>query len=125
MGWIPLAERSATRICCRLTALSPILFWRTDGIWDSTICLAESVAHTDLVGIERCSTYRSGRCVWCGTHAALERHGCAQLFSRAWVLRPWNWDLHNTKPLLLICTGLEEAERNIFRTLFLKGGSRH
>lgn len=34
------------------------------------------VWHTDLVGIRRCSTYRSGRCVCCGMHAALERNAC-------------------------------------------------
>lgn len=61
--------------------MSWILFRRTDGIWDSTICLAEPVVHTDLVGIQRFSTYRSGRCVCCGMHAALERNAglCAAL----------------------------------------------
>lgn len=94
MGWLSSAKRSTVRICYRLRCLVLDSIWRADGIWDSTICLAEPTVHTDLVG----ASVVACMLLWEGVHA------CAQLSCTAWVLRPLKWDLHNVELLLLICT---------------------
>lgn len=105
--------------------MSWILFWRTDDIWDSTICLAESAAHTELVGIQGVRTYRSGR-IWDFTaHGDLVGTGRSWERQHIWI---W-WELRAVEQTavvgacavahMLLCRG-NNAIPAVLQTLVLR-----